>query len=94
MTPEDILKYCHFYKGEVIMPEYLENTNEGQLWIAEKVVCENFASNIRANAAQKDVASLVASYVGKWNPYGLTDVMSAYFIKVPSVRTFIKEVYL
>ena len=55
MTAEDILKYCHFYKGEAIMPESFEGTNEGQLWIAEKAACENFASNIRANAAQKEI---------------------------------------
>lgn len=94
MTAEDILKYCHFYKGEAIMPESIEGTNEGQLWIAEKAVCENFTSNIRANAAQKDIASYVASYVGKWNPYELADVMNTYLIKVPNVEAFIREVYL
>lgn len=76
------------------MPESLEGTNEGQLWIAEKAVCENFTSNIRANAAQKDIASYVASYVGKWNPYELVDVMNTYLIKVPNVEAFIREVYL
>lgn len=94
MTAEDILKYCHFYKGEVIMPESLEGTNEGQLWIAEKAVCEEFANNIHASTAQKDVASIVAAYVGKWNPYGLADVMNTYLTKAPNVGTFIREVYL
>lgn len=53
MTAEDILNYCHFYHGEVIMPESLEDTNEGQLWIAEKAICENFANDIHADTPQK-----------------------------------------
>lgn len=94
MTAEDILNYCHFYHGEVIMPESLEDTNEGQLWIAEKAICENFANDIHADTPQKDIASLVAAYVGKWNPYELSDVINTYLMKVPNVETFIRQVYL
>lgn len=94
MTAEDILKYCHFYKGEVLMPDSLEETNEGQLWLAEKTVCEEFVNGIHVDTAQKDVASIVAAYVGKWNPYELSDVMNTYLTKVPEVETFIRQVYL
>lgn len=94
MTAEDILNYCHFYKGEAMMPESMENTNEGMLWIAERMICEEFYKNISQKDAKRDIASYVASYVSKWNPYELSDVMNTYLAKAPEQKDFIESTYL
>lgn len=94
MTAEDILKYCHFYKGETMMPESMEDTNEGMLWIAERMICEEFCNNISQKNTRRDIASYVASYVGKWNPYELGDVMKTYLARAPEQKDFIENTYL
>lgn len=40
MTSNSLLKYCLFYKGEVICPPKYDGKNAGKLWKAEQFVCE------------------------------------------------------
>ena len=44
---------------------------------------------------RKDIAGLVASYISKWNPYGLESVMKTYFEKIndPEIIDFVIKVY-
>ena len=44
MTYNQLLEYYYFYKGEVICPEEFDKKNEGELWFAEKMICEDLLS--------------------------------------------------
>jgi hypothetical protein len=95
MTYEEILPFCLFFKGEALVPQQYNQQNEGQLWLAEKMICEEFNNQIRATNPTKDIAGLVAAYIGKWNPYGFQSVMKTYFNKLqdPRIEKIIGEIY-
>ena len=42
MNETSILQYCYFYKGEEICPKQYDGKNEGKLWQAEKLICEEY----------------------------------------------------
>ena len=43
MTYNQLLEYCYFYKGEVLCPKEFDRKNEGELWFAEKMICEDLS---------------------------------------------------
>ena len=63
MLEQDLLKYCFYYKGEVLNPFDDKHQNEGRLWIAEKMVCEEFPYLVDEKDPQKQMASLIANFV-------------------------------
>jgi hypothetical protein len=93
MIKQDLLEYCCFYNGESAVPPKFDQKNEGELWVAEKFVCESIPHLIEEDNARESVASFVAAYVGKWNPYGFSSVMETYFKYNPGVRDYIMKVY-
>lgn len=93
MTAEDLMKYCFFYKGEALIPSCFDKKNEGQLWVAEKFICEEIPNLIDKGNPRKSIASYVASYVGKWNPFDFMDVMETYFKKAPDLKDYIFKIY-
>ena len=46
MTEQEVMKFCHFYKGEAIVPLSFEQNYEHALWLAEKVICEDFPNRM------------------------------------------------
>lgn len=75
MTYNQLLEYCYFYKGEVICPKEFDKKNEGELWFAEKMICEDLSELVDDANPRVSFAQAVASYVGKWDPYSLYEVM-------------------
>ena len=86
MTYNQLLEYCYFYKGEAICPEEFEQKNEGELRFAEKMICEHISELVDDANPRVGFAQAVASYVGKWAPYSLYEVMETYFEKCPELR--------
>lgn len=86
MTYNQLLEYCYFYKGEVICPEEFDKKNEGELWFAEKMICEHLSELVDDANPRVSFAQAVASYVGKWDPYSQYEVMDTYFEKCPELR--------
>ena len=86
MTYNQLLEYCYFYKGEVICPEEFDKKNQGELWFAEKMICEHLSELVDDANPRVSFAQAVAYYVGKWDPYSLYEVMETYFEKCPEVR--------
>ena len=78
MTEQDLLKYCHFYKGEELVPQGFDRRNEGKLWVAEKFICEEIPHLIDEGNPRKSIVGYIESYVGKWAPYELENVMETY----------------
>ena len=93
MTEQEILQYCQFYKGEAMIPQSFDQKNEGKLWVAEKIICEDFFNMIDRNNPRKKIAELIAAYVGKWAPYEFRSVMKTYFDKVPDLEKEIMQIY-
>ena len=94
MIGSEVLKYCHFYKEEA-NPPYEQKDGRRLLWLAEQWVCNEGFRLIDDKEPQFSIASYVASYVGKWEPYRFTDVMELYFssLEDSSVKERIKEIY-
>ncbi len=86
MTEAQLLKFCLFYKGEALCPEQFDQTPEGELWAAEKFVCEDLQGQIDESDPQRSMANWVASHVGKWDPFGWREVMAIYLAKVPNLK--------
>ena len=86
MTYNQLLEYCYFYKGEVMCPLEYDRKNEGKLWFAEKMICEDLSELVDDANPRISFARAVASYVGKWAPYSLYEVMETYFEKFPELR--------
>ena len=95
MTYEQILPYCLFFKGEPIVPQQYDQKNEGELWFAEKMICEDLCEKITLNKPHKQIAEWVAAYVSKWDPYGFESVMETYFEKAQnqSLKEAIMRIY-
>jgi hypothetical protein len=87
MTETQLLKYCLFYNGEVLCPERFARTSEGELWTAEKYVCENLQGKIDESDPQLSLARWVAAYVGKWDPFGWREVMNIYMKLIPDSKS-------
>ena len=79
MTYNRLLEYSYFYKGETIYPEEFDQKNEGMLWFAEKMIWEDLSELVDDANPRISFAQAVASYVGKWAPYSLYEVMETYF---------------
>ena len=86
MAADTLLRYCSYYKGENECPPEYYGKGEGQLWLAEKFVCDELCELLDAANLHVSFASYVGCYIGKWNPYGLHDVMRLYFDKFPELR--------
>ncbi len=93
MTWQESLKYCFFYKGEAIIPTVFEGKDEGQLWVAEKFVCEEISNQIDEESPRESMASWVAAYVSKWNPYGYREVLDLYLKHIPDLKEYILKIY-
>lgn len=87
MKREEILKLCHFYKGEEDCPQEFKGRNEGKLWFSEKIACEiiehgyNIAENPRYG-----FDNLVSMHVSKWDPYNYLSVLETYFQHSPTYK--------
>lgn len=84
MTETQLLKYCLFYRGEVLVPVEYDGKAEGKIWAAEKIICEQMPNDVDESNPALSMAELVSAYVGKWSPYKYADVMSVYLDKCPA----------
>lgn len=87
MTYEQILQYCHFFKGEAICPQYYDGKTEGKLWQAEKTICEDLPNLVDSLNPEISLAQAVSLYIGKWSPYKLFEIMDVYFEKCTDLRS-------
>lgn len=92
MTEQELLKHCHFYKGEAL-PPYGQKDGRRLLWLAEKWVCEEGCNLIDENHPEKDMASYIASYVGKWAPFNASSILDLYIAKAPAMKSEIQDAY-
>lgn len=92
MTELQLLKYCHFFKGEALTP-FEQTDGHRLLWLAEKWICEEVNNLIDPTDPQKAIASYVAAYVGKWSPFELKSIMDIYFQKAPELKAEISSIY-
>ncbi len=67
-------------------PLEYDRKNEGKLWFAEKMICEHLSELVDNANPRVSFVQAVASYVGKWDPYFLYEVMETYFEKCPELR--------
>ena len=87
MYERSLIRYCHFYNGETLCPKEFDGKNEGKLWQAEKIICEDMYNCIDGSNPHISLARYVGAYVGKWDPFGYHDVMETYFEKFPEARS-------
>lgn len=87
MLYSQLLPLCYFFKGEAMCPLEYDGKNEGELWFAEKMICEELSDLVDDENPRVSFAKAVAAYVGKWDPYFLYEVMETYFEKCPDVRS-------
>jgi len=50
------------------------------------MICEHLSELVDDANPRVSFAKAVASYVGKWDPYSLYEVMETYFEKCPELR--------
>lgn len=81
MKENDILKICHFYKGENIIPDIFIGQAEGKLWRAEQFACEYPDMFDGYENLEKRMAEIVCMYVSKWDIYDKTNTLKVYFEK-------------
>lgn len=89
LSREEILKHCQFYKGEgrdARPPKDFDRKNEGKLWAAERIICENMPELVDPSNPRQSLCQYVSYYVGKWDPYDFREVMETYFEKCPNLR--------
>ena len=93
MTEQEVMKFCHYYKGEAIVPLSFEQKYEHALWLAEKYICEELFNQIEEENPRRYIADIIASYVSKWMPYEFGDIMNVYWEKVPDLKADIMLCY-
>lgn len=92
MTEQELLKYCHFYKGEALCP--FEHPDQCRyLWNAERWVCEEGCNLIDPTNVKFSLANYVAAFVSKWNPYEFGLLMDVYFQNSPEYKDRILAIY-
>lgn len=79
MTSNSLLKYCLFYKGEVICPPKYDGKNAGKLWKAEQFVCEELYNLVDNSKPHQSFVQYVSDYVQKWSPFRFKEIMNEYF---------------
>ena len=67
-------------------PLEYDRKNEGKLWFAEKMICKHLSELVDDANPRVSFVQAVGSYVGKWDPYFLYEVMETYFEKCPELR--------
>ena len=92
MTEFELLKYCHYYNGEGIPPLNFDK-KEKKIWFAEKMICGEFQNLVDRKNPRKSIAELIASYIGKWDPWDWPSVMETYLKNTPDLRQYIFSVY-
>ncbi|MBW4769912.1 hypothetical protein [Hoylesella nanceiensis] len=75
-----------FIKAKYFGPKEFDKKNEGELWFAEKMICEDLSELVDDANPRVSFAQAVASYLSKWDPYSLYEVMETYFEKCPEQR--------
>ena len=58
----------------------------GNYGLPKKMICEDLSELVDDANPRVSFAQAVASYVGKWDPYSLYEVMETYFEKCPELR--------
>ena len=89
-----MIKYCYFYDGENFSP-YEEKDERRLLWFAEKQFFETEKAFTNNDALQKEIASYVAAFVGKWNPFQYREILKKHYLQhLPDdLKQFIIETY-
>ncbi len=93
MTEQELLKYCFFYKGEALCPPRYDQKDEGKLWQAEKVVCEELQHMVDTDNPRTSIAKVIAAYVAKWSPWTFEQVMRVYFAQAPDIKDVVMSIY-
>lgn len=93
MKREELLKLCHFYKGEEDCPQEFDGRNEGKLWHFEKLACHVMESPHFESCGNPrfDFDKTVAMGAAKWCPYQYRDILETYFQHSPVYKTRILE---
>lgn len=79
MIEQEIILYCHYWKGEELMPMAITDKDEQRLWFAEKMICETMPQLVTRDNPRKSLDEAVAAYVSKWAPYDFEDTLRVYF---------------
>jgi hypothetical protein len=87
MTELQLRPFCHFYHGETICPLDFDGKNEGKIWQAEKIVCEDFQNEIDPSNPAVSFAQYVVMYIEKWAPFTFADILETYFMHCPEMRS-------
>jgi hypothetical protein len=93
MREEEIIKRCFYYKGGVIVPRMYQRKMEHILWDAERYVCNELFNEIDLKEPEKSIASYVAAYVSKWEPFNYHEIIEAYLSNIPTLREDILSIY-
>ena len=93
MKREEILKLCHFYKGEEQPPKEFNRLPEGKLWVAEQFACEYPEMFDGYDNPEKRMAEIVCSYVSKWDVYTRAETLKVYFQKSPTYESELYDIY-
>ncbi len=93
MTEQELLKLCFYYKGEELVPPRFSKTDEGKLWQAEKIICEELQCLIEKENPKMSIAKAVAAYVSKWCPYDFGKIMDEYFSNAEDIREAVMLIY-
>ncbi len=94
MIETTIIPYCHYWKGEELMPLSVTDENEQRLWYAEKMICETMPQLVRKDNPRQSLDNAVAAYVSKWGPYQLEETLRVYFKNDATYEEDILRIYL
>lgn len=93
MREEEIIKRCFYYKGGVVVPRKYEHKKEHLLWNAEKYVCDEMFNKIDLKEPEKSIASFVAAYISKWEPFDYYEILDLYLSNIPTIKNEILAIY-
>ena len=93
MSEEDLLKLCHFYKGESAPPEEYRGLPNGKLWSAEKFACDYPKVFDGYGNLEKRMAEIVCIHVSKWDVYGKAETLKVYFQESPTYESEFYDAY-
>ena len=93
MKIDELLKYCHFYKGENKVPESFDRRPEGKIWLAESFACDCPELFDGYENIEKRMVDVVCAHISKWDVYENAQTLKVYFKKSPRYEKEFLKIY-
>lgn len=92
MSKEEIIGLCHFYGGELQIPEEYKDKVQGKLWLAEQYA-HDYPNLFNGHEnREKRMAEIVCAFVSKFD-YDPATILDVYFKAAPAYRADYYQLY-